>query len=274
MAASYIVAATALNLRAAASANATVLKVLRRDDRCDATGEVVDGWLPVTLLGVAGFVSASFVRAVANTDAAAGTVARLASSPPTTASPRPMAVGGPAPDVDVKQRDRAQLHPNFRATLIKLLAQSAAENIPFRVFEAYRTPERQEWLYAQGRTRSGAVVTKARAWESFHQYGLAADLVLFIDGQWRWSDDGPLRAHWRRLGEMASDVGLRTLDWEAPHVEWPVSIAEVTGPAMLASADEGWRDNLEAICTRWLAAGGRGGPDVLLADRPALPVGH
>jgi hypothetical protein len=44
-------------------------------------------------------------------------------------------------------------------------------------------------------------------------------------------------------------------------------------PAMLASADESWRDNLEAICTRCRAAGGCGGPDVMLADRPGLPVG-
>lgn len=274
MATSYIVTATALNLRAAASANATVLIVLRRDDTCDATGEVVNGWLPVNFLGVAGFVSAGYVRTVASTNAAAGTGAPPASVSPTSAGPWPMAASGPAPDVDVKQRDQAQLHPNFRAALDKLLAQAAAENIPFRVFEAYRTPERQEWLYAQGRTRSGGVVTKARAWESFHQYGLAVDLVLFIDGQWSWSNDGPLRTHWSRLGEMASEVGLRTLAWEAPHVEWPVTIAEATSAPMLASGDEGWRDNLEAVCTRWRAAGGRGGPDVLLVDRPALPVGH
>lgn len=258
------VTATALNLRAAANANATVLKVLRRSQVGASTGEPSDGWLPVTFEQVSGFVAAAYVRSTTAT-ADPGTPA-----PATPAAPPAVAV--PAVDVDVKQRDPAQLHPSFRAALTRLLAQAASENIPFRVFEAFRTPERQEWLYAQGRTRPGGIVTKARAWESFHQYGMAADLVLFIDGQWSWSSDGPLGAHWLRLREIARDVGLRTLAWEAPHVEWPVTVAQATGAPMLASGDDGWRDNLEAVVARWRRAGGSGGPADLSADRPALPA--
>ena len=261
------VTAIALNLRAGASGTSTVLTVLRRGQVCVTAGAAVNGWLPVVFDRFSGFVFADYVRSLAATDQQVVPTPL----PPGAASPGPGVPVVPAPGVEVKLRDRVQLHPDFRTALDKLLAQAGSENIPFRIFEAFRTPERQEWLFAQGRTRSGSVVTKARAWESFHQYGMAADLVLFIDGQWSWSDAGPLGGHWHRLREMARDVGLRTLDWEAPHVEWPVTIAEATGAPVLASADEGWRDNLEAVCACWRRAGGSGGPVRLLAERPALP---
>lgn len=257
------VTATALNLRAAGNASATVLAVLRHGQVGVATGAAVDGWLPVTFDRTAGFVAEAWVQlSTGNAPAAPAPAAPVAPRVPTA----------PAIDVDVKQRDPAQLHPSFRAALAQLLARLAAETLPFRVFEAFRTPERQEWLYAQGRTRAGSVVTNARAWASFHQYGMAVDLVLFIDGQWSWSSDGPLAAHWERMRELARDVGLRTLSWEEPHVEWPVTVAEATEAPMLASGDPGWRDNLEAAVARWHRAGGPGGPADIAPDRPPLPL--
>jgi len=256
------VTATALNLRAAGSVDAAVLAVLHRGQVGVATAGSVDGWLPVTFGQVSGFVATAWVRLAAES-------APVATAPAAPAAPP--APSAPAIDVDVKLRDPAQLHPSFRAALDRLLAQLAAETLPFRVFEAFRTPERQEWLYAQGRTRAGSIVTNARGWASFHQYGMAADLVLFIDGRWSWSSDGPLAAHWARLRELAREVGLRTLSWEEPHVEWPVTIAEATEAPMLASGDPGWRDNLEASVARWRRAGGPGGPADIAAERPPLP---
>lgn len=47
-----------------------------------------------------------------------------------------------------------------------------------RINEGYRTPEAQAVTYAQGRTMAGAIVTKAKPYESYHQWGLAFDLVL------------------------------------------------------------------------------------------------
>ena len=44
-----------------------------------------------------------------------------------------------------------------------------------------RTFAEQDALYAQGRTAPGKVVTKARGGQSWHNYGLAIDIVLLVD---------------------------------------------------------------------------------------------
>ncbi|TCV59372.1 D-alanyl-D-alanine carboxypeptidase-like protein [Neorhizobium sp. R1-B] len=80
--------------------------------------------------------------------------------------------------------DTAHLHPAVRKAARLIVEELNTEGFPFRIFEAFRSPQRQEFLYAQGRTRPGPIVTKARPWRSYHQYGLAIDLVLFVNGQW------------------------------------------------------------------------------------------
>lgn len=44
------------------------------------------------------------------------------------------------------------------------------------VSEGYRSDDRQNALYAQGRTNPGAVVTNAQAGQSAHNFGLAVDI--------------------------------------------------------------------------------------------------
>lgn len=44
-----------------------------------------------------------------------------------------------------------------------------------------RTFAEQDVLYAQGRTTQGAVVTRAKGGQSWHNYGLAIDIVLLVD---------------------------------------------------------------------------------------------
>lgn len=44
-----------------------------------------------------------------------------------------------------------------------------------------RTFAEQDALFAQGRTKPGRVVTKAKAGQSYHNYGLALDIVLLVD---------------------------------------------------------------------------------------------
>jgi hypothetical protein len=261
----YEVTATALNLRAAPDTASSILTVLRRGQTCVASGDAVNGWLPASYLQQSGHVWAAYVRAVNAGNVAAAPVAPAAAPPVMTGS----IVALPA-DPQTRLNDLKQLHPQFRAALERLLTKAAEEGRPFRLFEAFRTPERQQWLYAQGRTRPGGIVTKARPWESFHQYGLGADLVLFVNGQWTWSGDGALGEHWKRLPQLARDVGLRSLSWEAPHVEWAIDLREAVGADMLASADDTWVDTLTSAATRWRASGGSGAPDLHPAQRPEL----
>jgi hypothetical protein len=145
MPAIFEVTATALNLRAAPSAGAPVVTVLRKGQACVASGPQQQGWLPVVFDHHAGFVSSAFVRAVHGDGSAAPPSPASPSAVPTTST---ASSSSTAPGVEVKQRDPSQLHPRFRDALGRPLDKLAAAGAPFRVFEAYRTPERQEWLFA------------------------------------------------------------------------------------------------------------------------------
>src|SRR5215470_5472340 len=109
-------------------------------------------------------------------------------------------------DEPKRNSDPAFLHPVFRQKAAELLEILAAEQIPFRLFEGYRSPERQQYLYAQGRTRPGKIITKAGPWMSYHQYGLAADFVLFESGQWSWDARGANARSWVRLQEVGKQL--------------------------------------------------------------------
>lgn len=81
----------------------------------------------------------------------------------------------------------------------KFIEEAAKNGINLRITAAYRTPEEQNRLYAQGRTIPGQIVTNARAWESYHNHGLAFDIV---DREHGYNTD------WRLLGKLARMIGL------------------------------------------------------------------
>lgn len=98
--------------------------------------------------------------------------------------------------------DLSQLDPELRARLEQVVERMRAEfghNV--KVVEAYRTPERQQALFAQGRTTPGPVVTWTE--NSLHTEGLAVDVIV----------DGSFSSHegYRRLADVAAQEGLRTL---------------------------------------------------------------
>lgn len=126
-------------------------------------------------------------------------------------------------DIPIQEPSRnaelGKLHPAFRAIAYKLQEQLNDEGLPFRLFEGYRSRERQAWLYASGRTRPGPKVTKAGPGESYHQYGLAGDWVLFIDGKWSWDTSRENSEKWERLHAIGKGLGLEPLSWELPHLQ-------------------------------------------------------
>lgn len=52
-----------------------------------------------------------------------------------------------------------------------------------RFTHVLRSFKEQTELYAQGRTKPGKIVTNAKAGYSYHNYGLAVDICLIIDGK-------------------------------------------------------------------------------------------
>ena len=62
-------------------------------------------------------------------------------------------------------------------------------------------------------------MTNARAWESWHQYGMAVDLAFGGPGRWTWEGD------WAALRRIMVNAGLRSLaPREEAHVEWPTAL--------------------------------------------------
>ena len=84
-----------------------------------------------------------------------------------------------------------------------------------RIFEAFRSPERQNSLYAQGRTKPGKIVTNAKAWQSWHQYGVAVDVAFFDARRWSWVGDFKEPSHFFEA------EGFHWLSpFEQVHYEW------------------------------------------------------
>lgn len=61
-----------------------------------------------------------------------------------------------------------------------------ALDLKIKIFETYRSPQRQDILFDQGRKSPGQIVTNTRGGYSWHQYGVAADIALWKNEQWSW----------------------------------------------------------------------------------------
>ena len=99
-----------------------------------------------------------------------------------------------------------QLHPNVQPLARMFLEEAYAAGLDPRVQEAFRSRDRQNQLYAQGRTAPGAIVTKARGGQSNHNYGVAFDVVPgALLSQKNWAPEDP---RWNQLGAIAAKHGL------------------------------------------------------------------
>lgn len=171
--------------------------------------------------------------------------------------------------------DKTLLHPSFRERLKEVDARLVAESIPLYLFEGPRTPFRQAELYALGRTTPNTkTVTKAPAWRSYHQFGLAADYVFKVNGQWTW--DEPKHGMWLRYQQIAHEFGLDVLSFEKPHIQYPWPLNDLTRGIYPLNGDAGWTNWLGGQIEQWgtqVRNGQPGAPppfDIEL--RPALEV--
>jgi len=86
---------------------------------------------------------------------------------------------------DKISEDRVKLlHPKVRDEVKALIEKAEAGfpvNMAIRIVQGLRTIEEQDALYEQGRTKPGAIVTKAKGGSSFHNYGLAIDFAILTD---------------------------------------------------------------------------------------------
>lgn len=124
----------------------------------------------------------------------------------------------------MSSRSLDDLQPSVRPLVDAFLAACAAAGADVLVTCTLRSDLEQDALYAQGRTKPGHIVTRARAGQSAHQYGLAIDIVPMINGKPDWHGEDPI---WATVGELGQQAGLVWLGAknssfpEEPHFELP-----------------------------------------------------
>jgi peptidoglycan L-alanyl-D-glutamate endopeptidase CwlK len=142
------------------------------------------------------------------------------------------------PSLDpVSETRLAQVHPILAAKIRQLSALLAAENIYIRVTQGLRTWKEQDQLFAQGRTAPGQKVTNAKGGESFHNFGLAVDVVpddAEVDNKFTpdWNVSHP---SWKRIVELGQSIGLTSGALWRSRPDWPHF--ELTGRFPTSSPD-------------------------------------
>ena len=102
-------------------------------------------------------------------------------------------------------RNWGLLHPDFsQRLLLAFRIMKEKHGYEMALLEGYRSPARQDML-----AKMGAAVTNARAFQSWHQYGLAADCAFWRDGKLVISEKDPWAMRGYQLyGEVAESLGL------------------------------------------------------------------
>lgn len=123
---------------------------------------------------------------------------------PPPALPPSLFLNSERPALESADRDWGRLNPDFVQLVLHVFNRLQERGYGFALLEGYRSPERQEKLAALGEH-----VTNARAFQSKHQYGLAADLAPLREGKLVISEKDPwAMAAYEALGEEAEKAGL------------------------------------------------------------------
>ena len=123
------------------------------------------------------------------------------------------------------QKNIETLQPAVRSVftncLVALKKHFQERGIAVRYISGTRTYAQQDALYAQGRTKPGPIVTKARGGESNHNFGIAVDVGLFLpDGRYLGES-----SYYKEIGQIVAIYPQ--LEWggnwkfvDEPHIQW------------------------------------------------------
>ena len=121
----------------------------------------------------------------------------------------------------VSDRRINTLHPLLRSKAKEFIIRAEKElGIKLRVVSALRTWTEQNKLYAKGRTVPGKKVTNAKGGSSYHNFGLAIDVVEIKNGKALWRNP-----NWNKIAGLGKEVGFEWGgDWRSfkdrPHFQW------------------------------------------------------
>lgn len=121
----------------------------------------------------------------------------------------------------LNSRKIEDLIPKVQTMCNEFVAKCDAAGVDVLITSTLRDNESQNALYAQGRTTAGKIVTKAKAGQSYHNYGCAFDFVPMVNGKAQWNNV----ALFVKCGAIAKSVGLEWAgDWktfkEYPHCQY------------------------------------------------------
>ena len=142
------------------------------------------------------------------------------------------------------------LHPVVASRARAMLDLCSLAGLAILVTQGVRTWEEQDVLFARGRTvppiGASNIVTKARGGQSYHNFGLAFDIIVLDSmGKTDWNTSHP---GWRRAAEAGRSVGLEWGgDWKGfkdiPHFQY-------SGGLSLAECRALFADGIEAVWDR------------------------
>jgi peptidoglycan L-alanyl-D-glutamate endopeptidase CwlK len=156
----------------------------------------------------------------------------------------------PPPDSSIvdhrSETNIATLLPEVQPYARALVHRAADHGITIKIISGTRTYEKQNDLYAQGRTKPGGIVTNAQGGQSNHNFGLAFDIGVFKGKI--YLEDSPL---YKTVGGLGVSLGL---DWggnwkslqDEPHFElrppWAKNLSENEMIKELSARKESGRD--------------------------------
>ncbi len=119
-------------------------------------------------------------------------------------------------ELQVQLRLAQDLKPLVKRQRDLVYQEMAQLGMAMRMNEGYRSATKQNYDYAQGRTRPGPIVTNAKGGDSFHQYGVAIDSV-FVKGGYNVPE-----SWWQTYGSVARKYGFEHGDRgyvDLPHIQ-------------------------------------------------------
>lgn len=118
--------------------------------------------------------------------------------------------------------DLVYLHPAFRNKVLMLIIECHRQGIELKVNETWRSRALQNYYRSKG-----SRVTTLEGGKSRHQYGLAVDVVPYINGKLAWN-----RKTLSKVGKIGESLGLGWGGkWRRPydpcHFEWKITTEEL-----------------------------------------------
>jgi peptidoglycan L-alanyl-D-glutamate endopeptidase CwlK len=124
----------------------------------------------------------------------------------------------------MQDTDLDLLHPTMRIKTLRMIEEAKKQGIDLRVISGFRSMKNQDLLYSIGRGEGGSKsykVTNAKAGKSYHNYGVAVDVVEYKNGIPNWSTK-----NWKLIGKLGKAQDLVWGgDWknfkDLPHFQLP-----------------------------------------------------